>query len=167
MASRNDVPKRRHGRPCSPGRPFVTISRAVSVTVLCDAVRLFQPQLTNPAPPAMFRRAIRTRDCSEDLGYRPWSSSCFWRALAPKKRGRYGSDAGRQRPTGLRPEEVPPPDHPSRTVPGHEAEALLRESERSTSAEGQGSGAPQGEVRSPPRTPLSQEYSRWHASPVS
>src|SRR5436309_1874307 len=78
-----------------------------------------------------------------------------------------GSDAGRQRPTGLRPEEVPPPDHPSRTVPGHEAEALLRESERSTSAEGQGSGAPQGEVRSPPRTPLSQEYSRWHASPVS
>src|SRR2546425_11444662 len=39
MASRNDVPKRRHGRPCSPGRPFLTISRAVSVTVLRDAVR--------------------------------------------------------------------------------------------------------------------------------
>ena len=66
----------------------MTISRAVSVTVLCDAVRLFQPQLTNSGPPAMFRRAIRTRDCSEDLGYRPWSSSRFWRALAPKKRGR-------------------------------------------------------------------------------
>src|SRR5437867_6787651 len=36
----------------------------------------------------MCRRAIRTRYCSEDLGYRPWSSSCFWWALAPKKRGR-------------------------------------------------------------------------------
>src|SRR6266567_7136768 len=83
------------------------------------------------------------------------SSSHFWWTPAPEKRPD-GSDAGRQRPTGLRPEEVPPPDHPSRTVPGHEAEALLRESERSTSAEGQGSGAPQGEVRSPPRTPLSQ-----------
>src|SRR3989454_12075751 len=102
----------------------------------------------------------------EDLGYRPWSSSHFWRTPALEERPD-GRDAGRQRPVGLRPEEVPPPDHPSRTVPGHEAEALLRESERSTSAEGQGSGAPQGEVRSPPRTPLSQEYSRWHASPVS
>src|SRR6266516_699761 len=47
-----------------------------------------------------------------------------------------GSDGGRQRPTGVRAEEVPPPDHQGRAVPGHEAEALLREPRRSAAAEG-------------------------------
>src|SRR2546426_657692 len=61
------------------------------------------------------------------------SSSHFWRTPAPEKRPD-GSDAGRQRPTGLRPEEVPPPDHQSRTIPRHEAQTVLRESERSTSS---------------------------------
>src|SRR5437879_2919756 len=36
-----------------------------------------------------------------------------------------GSDRRRRRPTGIRLEEIPPSDHQSRTVSGHEAEALL------------------------------------------
>src|SRR2546425_927334 len=165
MASRNDVPKRRHGRPCSPGRPFLTISRAVSVTVLRDAVR--PTAVDKSGPPS----DVPARDTNQRLfrgpGLPPVVLFSFLAGSRAEEKRPDGSDAGRQRPTGLRPEEVPPPDHQSRTVSGYEAEALLRESERSTSAEGQGSGAPQGEVRSPPRTPLSQEYSRWHASPVS
>src|SRR5437899_5545515 len=71
-----------------------------------------------------------------------------------------GSDRRRRRPFGIRVEEVPSPDHESRTVSGHEAETLLREPWRSTATEGQGSGTPQGEVRTTSRTTLSQEYSK-------
>src|SRR5256884_8094503 len=71
-----------------------------------------------------------------------------------------GSDRRRRRPIGIRVEEVPSSDHESRPVSGHEAEALLREPWRSTATEGQGSGTPQGEVRTTSRTTLSQEYSK-------
>src|SRR6266566_2064994 len=99
----------------------------------------------------------------QDLGYRPGR---FVSGALELERPR-GSDRRRRRPIGIRVEEVPSSDHESRPVSGHEAEALLREPWRSTATEGQGSGPPQGEVRTTSRTTLSQEYSRWHALPVS
>src|SRR2546425_433414 len=71
-----------------------------------------------------------------------------------------GNHAGRERPTGLGPEEVPPADHPGRSVPGLEAQALLREQGRSATAEGQVRSPPQGESRAPSRT-LSQECHQY------
>src|SRR6266566_960678 len=105
------------------------------------------PWLTSPGRGAMFVRERKSHSkvlCAEHqrlIG--PWAVArglfCFWISNSPGKRDRHGSHAERERPTGLRPEEVPPPDRQGRPVPGFEAEALLRESLGSPAAEGQGS----------------------------
>src|SRR5438874_958120 len=78
--------------------------------------------LTNRVPPAIIpRERTRTRDCFEDLGSRP-GPSLF---LALSEGDPDGSDRRRRRQTGIRLEEIPPSDHQSRTVSGHETEALL------------------------------------------
>src|SRR2546427_1035768 len=70
---------------------------------------------------------------------------------------RNGSHAGRERPTGERPQEVPPPDHEGGTVPGHEAQAVLREPRRPAAAQGQGRRTAQAEEPAPPAGALNRE----------
>src|SRR5213080_4140487 len=111
-------------------------------------------------------RSSTPSDNEPETVNRNWATARFVSGALELERPR-GSDRRRRRPIGICVEEVPSSDHESRPVSGHEAEALLREPRRSTATEGQGSGTPQGEVRTTSRTTLSQEYSRWHALPVS
>src|SRR5207245_4430029 len=48
-----------------------------------------------------------------------------------------------RRSSDLRLEKIPPRDHQSGALPGHEEEALLRESRRSTAAQKPGSSPPE------------------------
>src|SRR2546425_297657 len=56
-----------------------------------------------------------------------------------------------------RPKEVPPPDHQGGTVPGHEAQTLLREPRRAATAQGQSSRTAQAEEPAPPAGALNRE----------